>query len=55
MWIVKLLYIDPPGINPCPAKPVYIRFLSDFKPNNMSLKWIIHFVVDVISKTKNSI
>ena len=28
-----------------PAAPIY--FQADIKPNNMSLKWIIKFVLDV--------
>ena len=34
-------------LSPCPARPGYIRFQAYFKPNNMSLKWTIQFVVDV--------
>ena len=29
------------SFNLCPATPVYMRFQACFKPNNMSLKWII--------------
>ena len=28
------------------ATPVYMRFQVDVNPSNMSLKWIIQFVVD---------
>ena len=37
------------GLSPCPARPGYIQFQADFKPNNISLKWIILFVVDAQS------
>ena len=33
------------NVNFCAARPVYIRFQANFKPNKISLKWIKPSVV----------
>ena len=37
--LLRLFNIFTQLLDPCPATPVYIW--ADFRPNNMSLKWII--------------
>ena len=44
--LVVLKQVKAMNVNPCLATPGYRRFQADFKPNNMSLKWIIRLVVD---------